>query len=110
MHESHKTRMSDSSLYDEVCVNCGVTDTMKQGNEPCPCPEKKSEERNNGVMATEVGIVTGTSTERIIEFWNGCDCGLGYYECGHGEGCPAAGNYAPIPEWTGYRWYSLGAE
>jgi len=32
----HVTRMSDSSLYDEVCVNCGATDASGKLNQPCP--------------------------------------------------------------------------
>jgi hypothetical protein len=32
----HVTRMSDSSLYDEVCVNCGATDTSGKLEDPCP--------------------------------------------------------------------------
>lgn len=39
-HESHKTRMSDSSLYDEVCINCNKTDTSPLGlDTPCPSPK-----------------------------------------------------------------------
>ena len=36
-HPSHQTRFSDSSLYDEKCVHCGVTDHtgMDKLNEPC---------------------------------------------------------------------------
>jgi hypothetical protein len=36
----HITRYSDSSLYDEKCVNCGATDNTYQGliKEPCPYP------------------------------------------------------------------------
>lgn len=30
-HPSHQTRYSDSSLYDEVCVNCGATDVAGNG-------------------------------------------------------------------------------
>jgi hypothetical protein len=32
----HVTRMSDSSLYDEVCIHCGATDASGKLNEPCP--------------------------------------------------------------------------
>jgi hypothetical protein len=32
----HVTRISDSSLYDEVCVNCGATDTSGKLDQPCP--------------------------------------------------------------------------
>ena len=38
-HESHVTRFSDSSWYDEKCVNCGATDIAGGGwgklAEPC---------------------------------------------------------------------------
>lgn len=36
-HPSHQTRMSDSSLYDEKCIHCGVTDHtgMAKLEEPC---------------------------------------------------------------------------
>lgn len=32
----HVTRLSDSSLYDEVCTNCGATDASGKLNQPCP--------------------------------------------------------------------------
>lgn len=39
-HPSHETRYSDSSLYDEICENCGHTDLVPGGwgklAEPCP--------------------------------------------------------------------------
>ncbi|MEX0652418.1 MAG: hypothetical protein WD153_03095 [Candidatus Paceibacterota bacterium] len=28
LHGSHVTRMSDASSFDEICVNCGATDTI----------------------------------------------------------------------------------
>lgn len=38
-HDSHATRSSDSSLYDEVCINCGATDIAGAGwgklSQPC---------------------------------------------------------------------------
>lgn len=38
-HPSHKTRMSDASSYDEICVNCGATDTTGGwGALAKPCP------------------------------------------------------------------------
>jgi hypothetical protein len=41
---SHVTRYSDSSFYDEVCVNCGATDQVPGGwgdlGRPCPSPGK----------------------------------------------------------------------
>lgn len=41
LHPSHVTRYSDSSLYDEVCVNCGATDRGGKLAEPCPKPAKE---------------------------------------------------------------------
>lgn len=36
VHPSHKMRYSDSSLYDEVCDNCGTTDNvLKVLAKPC---------------------------------------------------------------------------
>jgi hypothetical protein len=32
----HVTRFSDSSLYDEVCTNCGATDASGKLEQPCP--------------------------------------------------------------------------
>lgn len=38
-HPSHLTRYSDSSLYDEVCVNCGATDASGDDRLKSPCPD-----------------------------------------------------------------------
>jgi len=41
VHPSHKTRYSDSSLYDEVCVACGANDgraTKTRLDLPCNYP------------------------------------------------------------------------
>jgi hypothetical protein len=38
VHESHKTRISDSSLYDEVCKLCGATDGRGDERLRHPCP------------------------------------------------------------------------
>jgi hypothetical protein len=35
MHPTHRTRYSDASTFDEICVLCGVTDTSNDQNEPC---------------------------------------------------------------------------
>ena len=41
-HPSHKTRFSDASTFDEICVNCGATDEVPGGwgNLALPCPEE----------------------------------------------------------------------
>lgn len=49
VHPSHKTRTSDASTYDEICVNCGATDQVPGGYGslayPCsnPQPNKKDD-------------------------------------------------------------------
>lgn len=35
MHPTHKARFSDSSLYDEVCVHCNLTDMAPGWSLPC---------------------------------------------------------------------------
>jgi hypothetical protein len=42
-HNSHVTRFSDSSRFDEICVNCGLTDNAgllraSDLTEPCTKP------------------------------------------------------------------------
>lgn len=36
---NHKTRFSDSSVYDEVCINCGATDGRNDDRLNLPCPK-----------------------------------------------------------------------
>ncbi len=45
---SHKTRYSDSSMYDEVCVNCGATDLVPGGwgKLADPCPKAPTESKD----------------------------------------------------------------
>ena len=38
IHPSHETRLSDSSLYDERCVNCGAADGRNDDRLYDPCP------------------------------------------------------------------------
>lgn len=52
LHETHVTRMSDSSHYDEVCVLCGMTDAngYKGGLEnPCPVGFKHHSSHNRSI-------------------------------------------------------------
>jgi len=42
MKSKHETRLSDSSRYDEVCVNCGATDARGDDRLNQPCPSNKS--------------------------------------------------------------------
>lgn len=50
-HPSHKTRFSDASTFDEICVLCGATDQVPGGwgqlAYPCPEAKKKEEEKEN---------------------------------------------------------------
>jgi hypothetical protein len=48
-HPTHKTRFSDSSLYDEVCTLCGYTDAGEMLKVPCEkiAPQENLLERNN---------------------------------------------------------------
>ncbi len=38
----HITRLSDSSVYDEVCINCGATDARNDDRLNQPCPKIKT--------------------------------------------------------------------
>lgn len=44
-YDTHKTRFSDSSLVDEICVKCGATDAIGDDrlNQPCPCADSDEE-------------------------------------------------------------------
>lgn len=39
-HKTHKTRYSDSSLYDEKCELCGATDSSSDNRLEKPCPNR----------------------------------------------------------------------
>lgn len=42
VHPSHKTRFSDASTFDEICVNCGATDAWGGGlDSECSSPKAK---------------------------------------------------------------------
>lgn len=43
IHPSHKTRTSDASTYDEICVNCGANDGFSKDKlaERCPSPKAR---------------------------------------------------------------------
>lgn len=46
-HPSHKTRYSDSSIYDEVCIYCGATDASGDYDLKFPCPKAPKDESND---------------------------------------------------------------
>lgn len=43
LHPSHKTRFSDASTFDEICINCGATDEVPGGwgQLAYPCARQK---------------------------------------------------------------------
>lgn len=46
LHPSHVTRMSDSSIFDEICINCGNADsTSTWGRLAYPCPNEPDQHR-----------------------------------------------------------------
>lgn len=47
-HQSHSTRYSDSSLYDEVCKKCGATDANGDERLNRPCPNENGKEHEGG--------------------------------------------------------------
>lgn len=44
-YKGHVLRFSDSSLYDEKCVNCGATDAMGDTRLEKRCPAEKKQKR-----------------------------------------------------------------
>lgn len=56
VHASHKTRFSDSSVYDEVCTLCGATDELGSFGElskPCPAASSQVDDRHEAQAAPE---------------------------------------------------------
>lgn len=43
-HETHETRVSDASSFDEICIHCGARDISGGGwgSLRMPCPNKKT--------------------------------------------------------------------
>lgn len=52
MSNEHKTRFSDSSLYDEVCTVCGATDAMGDRRLHAPCPGSEADRLSDHIEAT----------------------------------------------------------
>ncbi|MDB5255003.1 MAG: hypothetical protein JWL92_379 [Candidatus Nomurabacteria bacterium] len=46
LHPSHKTRFSDASSFDEICIHCGAHDILLGGwgQLALPCPKAPSKE------------------------------------------------------------------
>lgn len=58
LHPSHKTRYSDSSHYDEVCVYCGATDRVPGGwgNLKYPCTNEPDQRRVARLLEASQGF------------------------------------------------------
>lgn len=63
IHESHKMRSSDSSLYDAVCESCGATDdtpetkaSRKRLAEPCQSLQARMAEAEKSIAALGIEL------------------------------------------------------
>jgi hypothetical protein len=63
-HPSHKTRFSDSSLYDEVCTLCGVTDYNGMAKLDAPC--------KNAPAATTYGQLVSNGQSSQVDCMEKC--------------------------------------
>lgn len=69
-HPTHKTRMSDSTLYDEVCTFCNKTDT--QGlDEPCSKANFEWLEEVNSEQADELSAWRKWGREQNVFYYKG---------------------------------------
>lgn len=59
-HPSHKTRYSDSSIYDEVCIYCEATDGRGDNGLKVPCPRSP--------YMNELEWLTCTDPERMLDY------------------------------------------
>lgn len=75
MQPQHVTRMSDSSLYDEVCINCGATDAngVAKLNAPClkatpaPVPDESGFEAQLVEISRHLGMSKHSTSLDIID-------------------------------------------
>lgn len=65
----HQTRFSDSSLYDEVCINCGATDASGKLDNPCPSAPKSGPDSpaTKQVMTDYTGMFSHDAHEKTME-------------------------------------------
>lgn len=73
-HPSHKTRFSDSSLYDEVCVYCGATDgagdnRLREGCPQAPAPEPSADYERQAFLTALAGNEDDTTTRLVFADW-----------------------------------------
>ena len=58
--KGHKTRFSDSSLYDEICTKCGATDAIGDNRLDNPCGQhplvRGTKNISNGVECPNCNI------------------------------------------------------
>ena len=70
----HKTRYSDSSLYDEVCEVCGATDSNGDLNGPCPGPQGDRKAELTELLAS-AGFMHPKELQRLaLKLGNGMWC------------------------------------
>lgn len=61
LHPSHVTRISDASSFDEICVNCGRTDSPSSwGYLAYPCPEEPEEHRVARLLNSSQEFINST--------------------------------------------------
>jgi hypothetical protein len=69
-NNGHQTRFSDSSLYDEVCINCGGTDG-RDGGLDRPCPNAPTTGPNSpatkAVVADLAGMIAHDEHEQAMD-------------------------------------------
>jgi hypothetical protein len=69
-NNGHQTRFSDSSLYDEVCINCGGTDGRDGGlDRPCPNAPTTGPDSpaTKAVVADLAGMTAHDEHEQVME-------------------------------------------
>ncbi len=64
LHPSHITRFSDASSFDEICINCGYTDSLATwGRLASPCPNEPEQHRVARLLGSGQGFIDSTRGE-----------------------------------------------
>jgi hypothetical protein len=67
VHSSHDTRFSDASTFDEICKNCGATDTAGSGTLHLPCTAKPASDEPVITVRLEYEEDPVTGDVRIVQ-------------------------------------------
>jgi hypothetical protein len=67
-HPSHKTRYSDSSIYDEVCEFCGGTDASGDMSLGSECPGDPNDPKYAHGMARDMMVDSQTHFSMVERF------------------------------------------